>query len=41
MFRAYCPCLVYRFVSECKTERNKSDVLWEDIQQTAERGNEE
>ena len=25
-----------RVVSECKTERNKSDVLWEDIERTAE-----
>jgi len=25
-----------RFVSECKTERNKTDVLWEDIERTAE-----
>ena len=24
-----------RVVSECKTERNKTDVLWEDIERTA------
>ena len=26
----------HRFVGECKTERNKADVLWEDIERTAE-----
>jgi len=28
----------HRFVSECKTERNKIDVLWEDIEQIADAG---
>ena len=26
----------HRVVGECKTERNKTDVLWEDIERTAE-----
>ena len=30
------PVRYHRFVSECKTERNKTDVLWEDIERTAE-----
>jgi len=30
------PVRFHMFVSECKTERNKTGVLWEDIQRTAE-----
>ena len=41
MFEIICfglivPVRCHRFVSEHKTERNKTDVLWEDIEQTAE-----
>jgi hypothetical protein len=30
------PVRYHRFVRECKMKRNKTDVLWEDIEQTAE-----
>ena len=30
------PVRCHRFVSKCKMKRNKTDVLWEDIEQTAE-----
>jgi len=30
------PVRCYTFVSECKTKRCKTDVLWEDIEQKAE-----
>ena len=29
------PAMGHRFVRECKTKWNKTDVLWEDIEQTA------
>jgi len=30
------PVRYYRFVSECKTKGNETDVLWVDIEQVAE-----
>jgi len=35
-FGLIVPARYHRFVSEYKIKRNKTNVLWEDIQQTAE-----
>ena len=35
-FGLIVPVRYHRFFSEYKTKRNKSDVLWENIEQTAE-----
>ena len=36
MFCAYCACQVSQVCQRVQTKRNKTDVLWEDIEQTAE-----